>query len=113
MADLYANENFPWPAVAHLRELGHDVLTSMEAGTANQQIPDEQVLAFAVRKKRAVLTHNRGDFKRLHRTQPVHQGIIICTKDTDFLALARRVDASIRENEPLTAKLLSVVKPAP
>lgn len=113
MADLYANENFPLPAVAHLRELGHDVLTSMEAGTANQQIPDDQVLAFAVRNKRALITHNRGHFKRLHRKQPAHQGIIICTKDSDFLALARRVDSSIRENEPLTAKLLSIVKPAP
>ena len=113
MADLYANENFPLPAVTHLRDLGHDVLTSLDAGTANQQIPDDQVLAFAAAKKRAVITHNRGDFKRLHRKQPAHAGIIICSKDTDFLALARRVDSTIRANEPLPAKLLSVVKPAP
>jgi predicted nuclease of predicted toxin-antitoxin system len=111
MADLYANENFPLPVVGHLREFGHDVLTSLEAGTANQQISDEEVLAFAVRKKRTLITHNRGHFKRLHRKQPAHEGIIICTKDTDFLALAARVDSSIRENEPLTAKLVSVVKP--
>ena len=111
MADLYANENFPLPAVRHLRALGHDVLTSMEAGTANQQVPDDQVLAFAARKKRAVLTHNRGHFKGLHRTQPAHEGIIICTKDTDFVALAQRVDSSIQENQPLAAKLVRVIKP--
>ena len=67
MANLYANENFPLAAVEGLRVLGHDVLTSLEAGTANQAIPDDRVLAFASDLGRAVLTHNRLDFKRLHR----------------------------------------------
>jgi len=39
-----------------LRNLGHDVLTVQEAGNANQRIPDEQVLAFAVSQERAILT---------------------------------------------------------
>jgi len=30
MARLYADENFPFPAVEELRRLGHDVLTSYE-----------------------------------------------------------------------------------
>lgn len=30
MARLYANENFPLPAVEELRRLGHDVLTTYE-----------------------------------------------------------------------------------
>src|SRR5665213_2240262 len=64
MADLYANENFPLVAVRFLREMGHDVLTSLEAGTANQQIPDAQVLAFATKSGRAVLTNNRLHFKK-------------------------------------------------
>jgi hypothetical protein len=42
-----------------LRNLGHDVLTVQEAGNANQRIPDEQVLAFAVSQERAILTINR------------------------------------------------------
>src|SRR5665213_2653084 len=79
MADLYANENFPLVAVRFLREMGHDVLTSLEAGTANQQIPDAQVLAFATKSGRAVLTHNRLHFKKLHRHQTDHAGIVICT----------------------------------
>lgn len=47
MAKLYANENFPLPVVLELRKLGHDVLTTLEAGKANQSIPDEAVLEFA------------------------------------------------------------------
>ena len=36
MPSLYANENFPAEGVQHLRELGHDVLTSHEMGKSNQ-----------------------------------------------------------------------------
>src|SRR5438128_5482728 len=37
MARLYADENFPQPAVERLRELGHDVQTVQEAGKAQQK----------------------------------------------------------------------------
>ena len=56
MARLYSNENFPLPAVQELRSLGHDVLTSQDAGKAQQSIPDEDVLAFASEQGRALLT---------------------------------------------------------
>ena len=52
MKKLYVNENFPLPIVQTLRYLGHDVLTSLEAGNANQRIPDDAVLAFATIQKR-------------------------------------------------------------
>lgn len=47
MARFYANENFARPAVEKLRAFGHDVLTVLEAGKAEQAIPDNEVLAFA------------------------------------------------------------------
>jgi len=59
MSLLYANENFPLPVVEELRRLGHDVLTVQEIGKGNQAVPDEEVLAYAVSEKRAVLTLNR------------------------------------------------------
>jgi hypothetical protein len=43
MARLYANENFPLPAVEALRGLGHDILTTYESGNAGIALPDEQV----------------------------------------------------------------------
>ena len=72
MAHLYANENFPRKVAEFLREMGHDVLTTSEAGNAGQAIPDNDLLAFAVRTNRSVLTLNRRDFIRLHRDAPNH-----------------------------------------
>ena len=54
MARFYSNENFPFRAVVCLRALGHDVLTSLEAGRANQRIPDAEVLRFATEQGRAL-----------------------------------------------------------
>ncbi|WP_445330275.1 DUF5615 family PIN-like protein [Tychonema sp. BBK16] len=59
MARFYTDENFPLAVVELLRALGHDVLTAREAGNANLQIPDEDVLAFAASNNRTVLTRNR------------------------------------------------------
>src|ERR1035441_9111622 len=47
MARFYSNENFPLLTVVKLRELGHEVVTALEAGNANQRIADEAVLAYA------------------------------------------------------------------
>ncbi len=95
IARLYANENFPLPVVIALRELGHDVLTTRDAGKANDAIPDEEVLRFAVANGRAVITHNRRDFVRLHGRKPDHEGILICTDNPDFSALAGKVHARL------------------
>ena len=66
MGRLYADEQFPYEVVEHLRNFGHDVLTVQEAGNANLKIPDDRVLDFASSNERVVLTLNRKDFKRLH-----------------------------------------------
>lgn len=73
MARLYADENFPQPAVERLRELGHDVQTVQDAGKAQQKLPDEAVLAEACADGRAVVTHNRKDFRHLHAAPPDHR----------------------------------------
>ncbi len=112
MARLYADEQYPYPVVEFLRALGHDVLTVQEAGKANQRISDSDVLAFATSEKRAVITQNRKDFFRLHRTLPAHAGIIACTNDRDWEALANRIHTTITSEEPLQGKLIRVVRPA-
>ena len=55
MARLLADENFPLPVVEELRRLGHDVVTMLQAGMANQQIPDDVLLAYATSENRAYL----------------------------------------------------------
>ena len=111
-ARLYSNETFDRRVVEHLRARGHDVLTSLEAGRANQRIPDDEVLEFATREDRAVLTFNRLHFMRLHRsTNAEHKGVIICTLDPDTQALARKIDQSIRAEGTLSRQLLRVNRP--
>jgi predicted nuclease of predicted toxin-antitoxin system len=114
MASLYANENFPLRVVQELRVLGHDVLTSSEAGRANQRVPDEEVLHFATEEKRAVLTLNRLDFFRLHRsTQGLHEGIIACTRDdANPVEFAHRIHAAIQAMASLQGLLIRVVRPS-
>ena len=112
MIRLYADEQFPLPVVELLRLFGYNVLTVQEAGNANQKIPDEQVLAFAVSEKRAVLTTNRRDFIRLHTLQPNHAGIIVCKEDQDWERLATRINDAISTAETLTGNLIRVNRPS-
>ena len=108
MARLYANENFPLPAVEALRSLGHDVLTIHESGGAGQAMSDEAVLAFACAEQRVLLTLNRKHFVRLHQSHPDHSGIIVCTFDPDFLRLAERIHAVLTSHPHLDGQLLRV-----
>jgi Domain of unknown function (DUF5615) len=102
MARCHANENFPLPAVEALRRLGHDVLTTAESGRADQALPDADVLAFAMVEQRIVVTLNRRHFIRLHHTAPAHAGIVVCTFDPDFTALAQRIHSAL-EAQPQMA----------
>jgi hypothetical protein len=108
MARFYANENFPLPVVLALRDLGHDILTTAEAGNANREIPDDEVLRYASETERAVLTLNRRDFIVMHRAIPDHAGIVVCTFDADFAAQAQRVHLAVSAQENLAACLLRV-----
>ena len=112
MARLYGNENFPLPVIDELRRLGHDALTVGETGRANQKMTDEEVLQFAISDSRAVLTFNRKHFFALHRKQPAHCGIIACTYDADFVALAQRIHAVLVTGSDLAGQLLRINRPA-
>jgi hypothetical protein len=112
MARFYANENFPLPVVEELRRLGYDVLTIQEAGKANRSTPDEEVLAFSKAEKRVLLTLNRKHFIRFHREQPDHAGIIVCSFDPDFPALAKRVHNAIKTQTDMTNQLLRIDRPS-
>lgn len=56
MASLYSNKNLLIDLVERIRECGHDVLTSYQAGQANQGIPDDDLLAYATANQLSVIT---------------------------------------------------------
>ena len=111
MARLYADENFPHLAVEALRRLGHDVLTASEAGRAGLGLSDEDVLAFAHSAGRAVLTHNRKHFRNLHTAGHPHSGLVLATEDTDFDALAARIDLALSRTSDLAGLMIRVTRP--
>ena len=82
---LYANENFPRQVVEALR--------------------------YAITEDRAVVTFNRRHFVRLHTDVPGHRGIIVCTYDPDFAALAARIDAALTGQNDLDRQLVRVNRP--
>jgi ABC-type amino acid transport substrate-binding protein len=111
MALFYADENVPISLVTALRVLGHDVLTALEDGKANQAIPDADLLARAVTLGRTVLTNNRRHFHTLHVQAPNHAGIVTYTDDADRAALAGRIDAAVATVSTLAGVLTKVVRP--
>lgn len=113
MAQLYADEDFPFPVVERLRQLGHDVLTAFEAGQANQAIEDAIQLAFATSLGRAILTRNRRHFIPLHKHSVHHAGIISITDDPDLDGQASRIDQALTSHSTLANRHVRVNRPNP
>jgi predicted nuclease of predicted toxin-antitoxin system len=113
MAALFADENFSLRVVRELRKLGHDVLTSREAGLANLGTGDPDIFQAAVAAGRAILTNDRRDYVRLHLRQSGHAGIVVCTYDPDAERLARRIHSAISAYASLADMLIRVTRPGP
>jgi len=112
LARFYSNENVALPLVLHLRTLGHDVLTSLDAGNANSAVPDVEVLAFATNQERILLTYNRRHFLQIHRSGVLHHsGMVLCKFDGDFEGQARRVDQAIAVVPDMRNRVVRVNRP--
>ncbi|MEG5051196.1 MULTISPECIES: DUF5615 family PIN-like protein [unclassified Microcoleus] len=111
MLKFYSNENFPIAMVDLLRARGYDVLTSYEAGQANQKIPDDEVLMYATNAGRVVITENRQDFINLHSTTSNHAGIVICKADRDYAGKVQVLhEFFTQDTQPMDNRLLRVMK---
>lgn len=95
-----------------MRELGHDVVSARDEGQANKKTPDDEILKLATSDERIVLTFNRKDFIKLHNSGVGHTGIIVCTMDNDFEALAGRIDALLQSEPEMQGKLGRVNRPS-
>src|SRR5258708_33402827 len=101
-------ETFVLPGVEGRRALGNDVFPSHDAGRSNRQIPDEKVLEYSASQDRALLTLNRKHFVKLHNMKPKHSGIIVCTVDPDFRAMANRIHTAVLNVTALVGALIRV-----
>ena len=83
----------------------------VEAQRANQRISDAHVLEYATGQGRAILTLNRVDFHARHKAAEVpNAGIVTCTENANFRALADRIHAALEHAVPLTGKLVRVMR---
>ncbi|HEV7667698.1 MAG TPA: DUF5615 family PIN-like protein [Thermoanaerobaculia bacterium] len=113
MARVYSNENLPRQVVEGLRRRGHDVLTTQETGQANRATPDGEVLSFATSQGRVAVTLNRRHFIGMHeKSAGHHAGIVVCTYDPDFEALAARLDSALTSLESWEGRLVRVTRPS-
>jgi hypothetical protein len=112
MARLYANGNFPQPVVQALRVLGHEVLTVLETGKAEQAWPDDQVLEFARQPELCFTNHESKALYPFARaatqTRRNHRLYI----RPDFSSQARRNHEAIQQNSPLAGKLVRIYRSA-
>jgi len=109
VARFYSNENVAAQLVNKLRELGHDVLTSFEAGKANAAVPDAEVLAFATAENRILVSYNRRHFLRLHQHRAGdHGGMVLCSVDLDFEDQAQRIHEAVTSAGEMKNNLLRV-----
>jgi Domain of unknown function (DUF5615) len=108
MASFLADEDFDCRVATRLRAHGHDVLTLAVLGLAGHRLPDAEILATARVERRAVLTHNRLHFVRLHRASVDHHGIVISSHAREPGAQADRIDAVVRSVADLAGRLIRV-----
>lgn len=107
---FYSNENFAFNMVKILRALGHKVITSYDAGQANQAIPDNEVLNYASQNDLVVITFNRDDFVELHNNGIQHSGIIICKTDRNYRGQIDFLDNYLRTQNSLVNRLIRIKK---
>lgn len=110
MFKFYSNENLSLGLVNELRKFSYDILTSYDAGKANQKISDFCVLEDATANGRCVITFNRDDFIKLHLSEIKHKGIIICKEDRDHGGQASIIHNYLNVQKTLDNRLIRIFK---
>jgi predicted nuclease of predicted toxin-antitoxin system len=111
MLKLLADENVARQKVERLRELSYDIVSIAELGLAGKRLPDITVLRLATAQERIVLTHNGSDFKKLHRTETSHAGILILPDDVRHSLLAEATAQALEESGPWEGRVHRLPRP--
>lgn len=76
LTGLLLDEMYPPSLARRLRDGGHDVVAVLDVEVGLSSRSDEDVLAWAARHQRCVVTENVADFARLARQGVAHSGLI-------------------------------------
>jgi predicted nuclease of predicted toxin-antitoxin system len=76
LTGILLDEMYPPALAQRLRDSGHDVLAVLDVEVGLASISDDDVLAWAARNNRCVVTENVSDFARLAALGVQHAGIV-------------------------------------
>jgi len=76
MTGILLDEMYPPSLAQRLRDKAHDVVAVLEVEVGLASRSDEDVLAWAGRNQRCVITENVADFARLAALGATHTGIV-------------------------------------
>jgi hypothetical protein len=76
LTGLLLDEMYPPALARRLRDQGHDVLAALDVEVGLASRSEDDVLAWAARNNRCVVTENVSDFARLAAQGATHAGII-------------------------------------
>lgn len=108
---LLADEDFDFPIVLKLRELGIDIITVADLLLDNQGTPDTDIYKVATDHGRAVVTFNRKDFLRIHNQSTRHSGIIVCKRNTPVALLVQKISDLVQSTVDFSGQLHRIVQP--
>lgn len=110
MKFLFADEDVYKRLVDDLRNNGADVLTIKDEGLDNTGMEDGAVLELAKVYDRALITFNRKDFIRLHKSGIEHAGIIICKRNTPHQSIVKKIVALVSEEDEFYGRLFRITQ---
>ena len=111
MTRLFADENIPPRIVQGLQDYGVDIITTTDAQLDNRNTSDPEILTYATRVGRAVITFDRGDYKKLHQQSDAHAGIILLKQNMPLPMLIEKVAALALSQSDLKGKVHRVIQP--
>jgi predicted nuclease of predicted toxin-antitoxin system len=84
LTSVLLDEMYPPVLAQQLRASGHDVVAVLEVEVGLAAKTDEDVLAWAARHGRCVVTENISDFMRLAQQRFGHAGLILVSRDLSW-----------------------------
>ena len=108
VAPIYVDEDVDEDVARALAALGHDAISTRQAGNKGQR--DSEQLAFSGRERRVLVTCNRRDFEALHEAwrvcarewnvsvRPLHHGILVVPneREIDIHTIAVAINDKLR-----------------